>query len=683
MRTYQYEPLGANAERGFRLVNLLPGQFKDEIRVEILRTESPPGHSVQNDLSYEALSYVWGPEENSSIIAVRDASLRLYGRESSSILDDTTLKPSYISEANSRTLSIRQNLVVALRHLRKSSEGRILWIDAICINQEDVEERNREVGRMGQIYGKATRALIWLGPEGENSSLAIRSLRLFAEDLTNEFVMDYSGSRYRAPGSRTELLLASPIPWYDEEGPWLAIRRLFHRKWFTRLWVYQECRLAADVLVIVGFDTLPLLEFVRAGMWFAEACLETQDFLGAQRLAASLNIIRPRPAAGGMDVISRTRGCDCEDPRDRIYAIMELFPKHIKHNLHPDYRLPVEVVYKDFFLAYLNNSGVMNFIGLPLISNRSTHSSESIPSWIPNLACPVRRLQFGLACGKSEHTVVHSSTNDSLRGHGTQIAKLSSVGGTLPLGATNREILAYCAAHQPRDLFKGTYVDGRMLLEVFAETLVSGSRDKLFGIDFPSSEQLCDEYLQFSTTGKQPSPFFLYQMRTYLPGRAFFNAHGGYFGTCPPTAAPGDIVCVVLGFQFPIVLHPIAEEPGCFELRGECYVPGLMEGQGLLGPITQGWRLFKLLRPRPWGYLFTNGQIQTQNDPRLPALPPNWRVSFQFGDILQDNEYDSDGNVGETRFVNEKEGKVQWHDPRLTPELLKARGVKIEQLSIK
>jgi hypothetical protein len=369
MSTYQYEPLGANAERGFRLVNLLPGQLEDEIQVEILRTESPPGHSVQNDLSYEALSYVWGPEENPSIVAVRDASLRLYGRESRSTLDDTILEPSYISEANSRTLSIRQNLDVALRHLRKSSESRVLWIDAICINQEDIEERNREVGRMGQIYGKATRVVIWLGPEGENSSLAIRSLRLFAKDLTNEFVIDFSGSRYRAPGSRTELLLASPIPWYDEEGPWLAIRRFFHRKGFTRLWVYQECQLAADVLVIVGFETLPLMELVRAGMWFADACLKTQDFLAAPRLAASLNIIRPRPAARGMDVFTRTRGCECEDPRDRIYAIMELFPKHIKHDLHPDYRLPVEVAYKDFFLAYLNNFGGMNFIGLPLIGN--------------------------------------------------------------------------------------------------------------------------------------------------------------------------------------------------------------------------------------------------------------------------------------------------------------------------
>jgi hypothetical protein len=89
------------------------------------------------------------------------------------------------------------------------------------------------------------------------------------------------------------------------------------------------------------------------------------------------------------------------------------------------------------------------------------------------------------------------------------------------------------------------------------------------------------------------------------------------------------------------------------------------------------------LRARPWRYLFTNGRIATQNDPRLPPLPPNWRISFQFGDILQDDENDFDRNIGEIRFVNEKEGKVQWHDPRLTPESLKAQGVKIEELFIK
>jgi hypothetical protein len=362
---------------------------------------------------------------------------------------------------------------------------------------------------------------------------------------------------------------------------------------------------------------------------------------------------------------------------------MELFPKHIKHDLQPDYRLPVEVVYKDFFLTCLRNFGGANFIGLPLTDNRSTYSSKPIPSWVPDLACPVRPLQFGSACGKSEHAVVYSSTNDTLRVNGIPIAKISSVEATLPINASHAETLEYCATHQPKDLFNGTYLDGRTVLEAFTEMMVCGSTGKLFGIDFPSSEQIGQEYLHFSTSGKQVSPFFIYQMCTFLPGRAFFTADGGYFGICPPTAMPGDIVCLVLGFQFPLVLHPIPGEAGFFEIRGECYVPGLMEIQGLLGPVPWGWGTCRLLAARPWGHLFTDGRVKTQNDPRLPPLPASWRVKFQLGDVIQDDEYDSDGNIGEIRFVNEKEGKVQWHDPRLTPEALKSRGVKIEEMFIK
>ena len=221
------------------------------------------------------------------------------------------------------------------------------------------------------------------------------------------------------------------------------------------------------------------------------------------------------------------------------------------------------------------------------------------------------------------------------------------------------------------------------MLEAFMETLVSGSRDKLFGIDFPSSQHLGEEYLRFQTTGEQISPFFLYQMSTFLPGRAFFTTDSGYFGMCPPASESGDLICIVLGFQLPLILHPIPGEPGFFGLRGECYAPGLMGSQGLLGPIPPGWRSSRLLKAKLWGHLFTDGRVRTQNDPRLLALPPDWRVKFQFGDFLQDNEYDSNGNIGEIRFVNEKDGKVQWHDPRITPESLKAQGVKIEEFFIK
>jgi hypothetical protein len=96
---------------------------------------------------YEALSYVWGE-----------------AAERNEILLD------------GQPTSITRNLWTALKYIRKSGTSRTLWIDAICINQNDMHERNEQVRQMGQIYSQASRVLIWLGPpdaEIENTMLAL------------------------------------------------------------------------------------------------------------------------------------------------------------------------------------------------------------------------------------------------------------------------------------------------------------------------------------------------------------------------------------------------------------------------------------------------------------------------------------------------------------------------------
>ena len=78
-------------------------------------------------------------------------------------------------------LQITPNLAVALRHLRDSRSEWILWIDAICINQNDLQEWSAEVRRMGDIFSIAWRTLIWLGPDDDDSIVAMEFLRLLWE----------------------------------------------------------------------------------------------------------------------------------------------------------------------------------------------------------------------------------------------------------------------------------------------------------------------------------------------------------------------------------------------------------------------------------------------------------------------------------------------------------------------
>lgn len=111
-----------------RLLTLQPGLFNDPIHCQLEQVSLSAGHS------YEALSYAWGDAKDTSPM----------------ILDRT---PYYITK----------NLECALRYLRYKESPRVLWIDAICIDQNDLDEKSEQVPIMGEIYSRATKVYAWLG----------------------------------------------------------------------------------------------------------------------------------------------------------------------------------------------------------------------------------------------------------------------------------------------------------------------------------------------------------------------------------------------------------------------------------------------------------------------------------------------------------------------------------------
>lgn len=136
-----YSPL-ADADE-IRLLHLLPSTRQDPV------VECTIKHfNLKWDLHYEALSYMWGSPTSSNSI-----------------------------EINGKTCSIRENLFSALLHLRHWHTPRTLWIDALCINQEDNSERNHQVHQMGRIYQSALNVVVWLGPSDASSGVAMQFLK--------------------------------------------------------------------------------------------------------------------------------------------------------------------------------------------------------------------------------------------------------------------------------------------------------------------------------------------------------------------------------------------------------------------------------------------------------------------------------------------------------------------------
>lgn len=143
----EYQPLDTTKNE-IRLLHIAPGQHDDD---QITCTFSLA--SLDINIEYEALSYVWGDFKNMP-------SVNLGGHQ----------------------VQVTKNLHSALRHLRVPNRERILWIDALCIDQSNLQERTHQVSRMSSIYRQASCMIVFLGEAWEGSGIAIEILQRMGEN---------------------------------------------------------------------------------------------------------------------------------------------------------------------------------------------------------------------------------------------------------------------------------------------------------------------------------------------------------------------------------------------------------------------------------------------------------------------------------------------------------------------
>jgi hypothetical protein len=173
---------------------------------EVPHNDSDPGDLTAFEPTYEALSYTWGSAINPETAYV----------ERQETTDDQIVSQT--------TMELGQNLATALRHLRYLDKPRILWVDAICIDQQNNSERDQQVQRMGGIYKYADRVVVWLGLSSEKSSLALSTL----EDLGKQ--VEATRDRHILPSPDcAELQLVKTVELPFDEGVWQVILDILER----------------------------------------------------------------------------------------------------------------------------------------------------------------------------------------------------------------------------------------------------------------------------------------------------------------------------------------------------------------------------------------------------------------------------------------------------------------------
>jgi hypothetical protein len=319
-----YEPL---TENEIRLVQLHPGSKKEPIHCSLtthLQVRAP---------SYEALSYVWGSQEQPAEITLEQKAFK-----------------------------ITKNLEQALLQLRSADNDRILWIDALVINQSDLAERNIQVQQMRTIYASASTVLMWLGQPRD----------------PHEF--DSMFEIFKLPSGCHSISAAVLCHLYD-------IGRL---EYFSRAWVYQEIAYARHVLVLIGHHSVHYS--ILDTLWTsATTSHEGEDLIiaGLKHTLRRIGIkafIKPGCARSSgyyhhTNWLKIVMSLHCHDPRDLIFAFYGCFSPRLRNRLLVDYSKSLEDVCYQATRAIIETSGDLTII----IWNNKGPRSASYPTWVARI----------------------------------------------------------------------------------------------------------------------------------------------------------------------------------------------------------------------------------------------------------------------------------------------------------
>ena len=278
---------------------------------------------------YKALSYTWGKPSD----------------------------PRYEIIINGRPFEVRENLYFAIEHLANIGEPVTIWIDAICIDQENVEERNHQVGIMRKIYQRATQVICWLGPAYEESQLAFRLLRIIQEHRGSvDWIVEY----FTHPNDG---LLPSLQ----------ALARLCQRTYWFRLWIVQEISVANDIVLCCGDDSIGWEHFFDfLGLAFQRGTIRSEHgdsllvkaisedkffsfqrkLVAAEALQVWKSALQSRPVRL-FECLARHFYRESTDPRDKIFGLVGLGDTD-DYQIEINYLLPVEKIYTDYARNEIN-----------------------------------------------------------------------------------------------------------------------------------------------------------------------------------------------------------------------------------------------------------------------------------------------------------------------------------------
>lgn len=563
MQRLLYFPLQPASDQ-IRLVRLRCGQFTDPIQLELMQAPLP---HLRERPGYEALSYTWGDPLDTRTITLKD-----------------------------QPFQVTKNLEAALRNMRykpiygATSNDRILWIDAICINQNDIQERNRQVRRMLEIYKSALRVIVWLGEGDPDSDKAMVFMSTHSESLS-------SPESY----SKVQMEFSKSMQYKDE---WLALAQgILLRPWWSRVWIVQEVAVAKHLIVLCGNHAVSwdhLIQFEYFANQYhapevAQALRSTdKNSVRSAQQAAMIGSIRGNWQSGKSLMLHqlilelRLFNSTCEV--DKLYAYLGLCVDADAEYLNPDYSQPTWQVYAQYTKHIIVQQKKLDFI----CAGNNMKATKGLPSWVPDfhkandeIPNPLKGLGSLMedvlynASAKTPMSVVFSDDLRTLRATGLVVGSITALAPYWDPHLSTPDFFekfsSAIAAWIEFILKEGASFNSKFGFDkaslALSKTLTA---DRLLDSKYRVTRLPPGEgALEVGSRGvpqefePQSDPIGrdrLYQqhVRHWLEGALMYRClailESGHIGLLPQIAGVGDLVCILFGCDTPVVLRPHEEE---------------------------------------------------------------------------------------------------------------------------
>ena len=511
---------------------------------------------------------------------------------------------------------VTKNLYSALARLRNLNQAAmktnqpfpsVWWVDAICINQDDVLERNQQVSLMTRIYKKCFAVQIWLGETANNSDLAM------------ELATQIAAMRPRGPGDPE---VVYPEHTMDQKVlHWKALTALLQRPWWDRVWIRQEATIPKFAIVQCGGKSCQFNAITNA----AQILDQMNDRLGYRPIQDEVSAIRSsasgssglkiscyarahqlsvlRAMGGGVstkfldlaELLFHTRSCKATDPRDKAFAVLSMADPEV-YEMKPDYRLSVDDTLKTVARCIITKKQSLNL----LAGCQNPEHDNSLPSWVPNLLADWKARPFAVDTQRYSPPVTDTSEftfegDDKciLRARGRRIDTIASFSDDIvSQGHTPEQLttlynkwqaLARTAISNPNveSLTKRILEElaGRYNHGIWVTFLSVGSDDGRGMRYSEDGKTLLSERPSIHTTGNlrmveslllpkaedeeavEVTPYqrIHENLRKYGVGRKLAFMTNGSIGLVPGDAKQGDEICSFKNTAYPYVLRKVGE----------------------------------------------------------------------------------------------------------------------------